>query len=85
MKTIQIVELTTDELSNIISDCLKKHFKPKEPTEYITRAEVSDMLKINLSSVHNWTKKGILTAYQIGGKVYYKRAEVEGAIVELKK
>jgi hypothetical protein len=43
------------------------------------------MLKIDLSSVHNWTKKGILTSYQIGGRVYYKRAEVESAIIELKK
>lgn len=64
---------------------LKKHFQPKEPNEYLSRLEVSSMLKIDLSSVHNWTKKGILISYQIGGRVYYKRQEVENGIVELKK
>ena len=66
-------------------DDIKKSFKPKEPSEYLTRREVSKMLKIDLSSVHNWTKKGILTAYQIGGRVFYKRTEIENAIVQLNK
>lgn len=64
---------------------LKKNFQPKEPTEYLTRNEVAELFKIDLSSVHNWTKKGILQAYQISGRVYYKRTEIESAIVELKK
>ena len=64
---------------------LKKNFQPKEPIEYLTRGEVAELLKIDLSSVHNWTKKGILTSYQIGGRVYYKRAEIENSIVKLKK
>lgn len=62
---------------------LKKHFQPKTPNEYLTRVEIAEMLKIDLSSVHNWTKKGILTSYQIGGRVYYKRNEIETAIVKL--
>jgi hypothetical protein len=64
---------------------LQKHFQPKEPNEYLTRLEVSKLLKIDLSSVHNWTKKGLLQSYQIGGRVYYKRKEVENAIVKLNK
>ena len=64
---------------------LKKHFEPKTPNEYLTRVEVAEMLKIDLSSVHNWTKKGILTSYQCGGRVYFKRAEIESAIIQLKK
>lgn len=62
---------------------LKKDFQPKQPSEYLTRNEVAEMLKIDLSSVHNWTKKGKLKAYGIGGRVYYKRDEVESAIIEL--
>lgn len=92
MEQIQFVQVTPQELQNAIIEGvktqlqdLKKHFQPKEPNEYLTRVEVSEMLKIDLSSVHNWTKKGILTSYQIGGRVYYKRTEVENAIVELKK
>ena len=74
-----------DEILNRRLEDLKTHFQPKEPTEYLTRHEVAEMLKINLSSVHNWTKKGIITAYQIGGRVYYKRQELEASIIELNK
>ena len=92
METVQFIQVTPEQLQNAIIEGvktqlqdLKKHFQPKEPNEYLTRVEVAEMLKIDLSSVHNWTKKGILISYQIGGRVYYKRAEVENAIVELKK
>ena len=89
MQTIQL-QLPEEYQSDIqyikseIKD-LKKNFQPKEPTEYLTRNEVAKLLKIDLSSVHNWTKKGILQSYQIGGRVYYIRKEVEDAIVKLKK
>ena len=63
---------------------LETKFQPKEPTIYLTRNEVAEMLKINLSSVHNWTKKGILISYGCQGRVYYKREEVEQAIIKLK-
>jgi hypothetical protein len=63
---------------------LKKFYQPKEPTEYITRNYVADdMLHCDLSTVHNLTKKGILQKYQCGGRVLYKRSEVENAIIKL--
>jgi excisionase family DNA binding protein len=71
-----------DYLKSELED-LKKNFQPKTPNEYLTRNEVAEMLKIDLSSVHNWTKRRILQSYQIGGRVYYKRDEVENAIVKL--
>ena len=41
------------------------------------------MLKCDLSSVHNWTKAGILKLYGLGGRKYYKLSEIELAIVPL--
>ena len=41
------------------------------------------MLDINLTTLNNWTKKRILTSYAIQGRVYYKRDEVEKAIIKL--
>lgn len=64
-------------------DTIKKEFKPKEPTIYLTRSEVRDLLQVNLSTVHNLTKRGKLKAYGLGGRVYYKRDEVEAAIKPL--
>lgn len=73
-----------EELQKSIDD-LKRNFQPKEPTEYLTRKEVSDLFKVDISTIHNWTVKGILKAYSIGRRVYYKRNEIELAIIELEK
>ena len=62
---------------------LKEQFQPKEPTEYLTRNEVKNLLKVDLSTVHNWTKKGKLKSYGIGNRVYYKRKEVEQTLIPL--
>jgi excisionase family DNA binding protein len=60
---------------------LKTNFAPKVPTEYLTRTEVAEWLKCDLSTVHNWTKKGKLIPYGIGNRVYYKRSEVEAVLL----
>ena len=90
MEQIQFVQTTPEQLQKAIIEGvktqlqdLKQHFQPKEPNEYMTRQEVSKMLSVDLSTVHNWTKKGILTAHQIGGRVFYLHTDVEKAIVKL--
>lgn len=64
---------------------LKTSFQPKEPTEYLTRNEVSELLKCDLSTLHNWVKKGKLTPYGIGNRIYFKRSEIENTLVCLGK
>lgn len=87
---ILLQDITPEEFQNIILEGVKKQleqlkrdFQPKQPNEYMTRQEVANMLKIDLSSIYNWTKKGKLTPYGIGGRVYYKRQEIEEAIIRL--
>lgn len=79
-----LIELIDEVASKRLND-LKKDFQPKEPTKYLTRNEVSEMLSVDLSTVHNYTKRKILTSYQIGGRVYYKRTEVENSLIKLNK
>lgn len=85
-----LVEITPEQLQEAILNGvkiqfeeLKKEFQPKEPCEFLTRNEVKDLLKIDLSSVWSYTKKGKLKAYGIGNRVFYKRTEVEAAIKPL--
>lgn len=75
--------LPIEELKKSIED-LKRHLQPKQPTQFVTRQYVADeMLHCDLSTVHNLTKKGVLSKYGIGGRVLYKRSEVEEAIIKL--
>lgn len=62
---------------------LQEEFQPKIPIEYLTRNEVKDLLKVNMSTIFNWTRSGKLKAYACGNRVYYKRSEVEQAIKPL--
>jgi len=91
MKAVQFVAVSPEELRDAILsgvrveiEKLKKEFRPKEPPEYLTRQDVKDMFRVDMSTVHNWTKAGKLRAYQIGGRVYYRRDEVEQALQPLR-
>ena len=64
---------------------IKKNFQPKKQSKYIRRKALAEMLNVDQSSICNWTKKGILTAYQISGLIYYRLDQVEKALVKLKR
>ena len=90
MNAIQITELTTNELKSLLMEGvqqvvnqIREEFQPKTPTQYLTRKQVAKMLDINLTTLNNWTNRGALTSYGIQGRVYYKRDEVEKAIIKL--
>jgi excisionase family DNA binding protein len=92
MKQVNLIGITPEELQSSILEGVKtllqefkKNFEPKTPNEYLGRSEVAKILKVKLSTVHNYTVKNILTAHQIGRRVLYKRSEVESAIIQLKK
>ncbi|MEN5306313.1 helix-turn-helix domain-containing protein [Chryseobacterium cucumeris] len=59
---------------------LKEEFQPKEPTVYLTRQEVCDLLSIDMSTLHRWRKDGVLIAYGLGNRIYFKRNEIETLI-----
>ena len=92
MERLQFISITPEKLQNAIIEGLRTQIEnlillsqKKEQNEYLTRLDVAKLFQIDVSSVHNWTKKGILQSYQIGGRVYYKRTEVENSIIKLKK
>lgn len=89
-KTVQFIGVSPDEVNEPVLNEIRsgferliKEFQPKVPEEYLTRHEVRDLLRVDLSTVHNWTKRGKLKAYGLGNRVYYKRSEVEAAIQPL--
>ena len=90
MVTSTLIQTTPEQLTGVILseidkklNELKLQFQPKEPTEYLTRKEVKNILHIDLSTLHLWTKKGKLKAYGIGSRVYYKRHEIESTLIPL--
>jgi len=80
-------EITPEQITTLFEGIniqlkeLKQSFEPKTPPELLTRNEVAEMLKCDISTIHNWTKKGKLIPYGIGNRVYYKRSEIELVLI----
>ena len=72
-------------LSNDIKDVKQTLLNHTPQTEYITRKEVAKLFNVSLVTVSDWTKKGILTAYKIANRVYFKRNEIDNALTQTKK
>jgi hypothetical protein len=64
-------------------DSLKCDFSKSDTETYLTRHQVAEMLQCDISTVHNWTKSGILKAYGIGARVYYKKSEIEASMLPI--
>lgn len=61
----------------------RKNNSIEKPDELLTREEACLLLKISLTSLWNWTKKGKLKAYGIGNRVFYKRGELMESLIRI--
>jgi hypothetical protein len=82
-KTIQIQEITVEELADKVADKLLnkiKHYLDElhtnESDVYLTRQETADFLKINITTLWHWTNKGKIKSYGIGNRRYYNKQEI---------
>ena len=62
---------------------IKKNYQPIEPEELMTRQETAAYLKVSLTALWDWNKKGILRSHGIGNRVYYKRSEIESSLIRI--
>ena len=90
MAQIQFISTTPQELQTQISGEIKiqlddflKNFIPKQPNDYLTRKQVSEMFDVDISTVANWQKNGKLRPLGISGRVYFLRSEVEASLTPL--
>ncbi|MFV8226218.1 helix-turn-helix domain-containing protein [Christiangramia aquimixticola] len=81
-KEIKFLVDSINELKDEVSQLRNTNY-PLSKDELMTRQEVANFFKIDLSTLHHWTKKGKLTRYGLGKRIYFKRSEIEQALVEL--
>jgi hypothetical protein len=65
-------------------DKLNHHFHSQEPETLLTRKETAEYLQIDLSTLWSWTKKGKIKCYGISNRRYYKRSDIDKALVPLR-
>ena len=86
----QVHHTSKDELiQNIINGVSKKlneiekNFQPKEPTQWLTKKEVSVLLSISLVTIDDWSRKSILSPFRIGNRIRFRRIDVDNALTKI--
>lgn len=89
-KMTQVFGVSPEELrDSILTDVraeiksLALNFQPIIPTEYLTRQETAEILKVSLVTLSDWNKKKILNPYRLGNLIRYKRSEIELALISI--
>lgn len=89
MESTILHNLTAEQINSLFEDLqkqiqeLKFNFEPKKPTELLTVQECLSLLKVDRSTLWNWQKKGTLVPLGLGARVYYRRSDIENALILL--
>jgi hypothetical protein len=81
MTDLASIKDAISEQVRILFNELKKELKLT--TELLTPKDVARFLKCNIKTVSNWRSAGKLIAYAIGSRIFYKKHEVEQALIRL--
>lgn len=89
-KSILLHVITPDDLKQIIKEALRdeltefnKNSDKHNADAVLSRAEVSKLLKISMTTLWKWTKNNKLKSYGIGNKVFYKKNEVLESLIRI--
>jgi len=88
--TIMLHNLSPVDLEQIIKEAIKNQMEEfrrtlsiDTPDVLLTRSEACSFLKINMTTLWNWSKKGKIISYGIGNRVYYKKSELLESLVRI--
>ena len=77
----QNVEKALIEFKAEVLETIRKEFKKTNSgDEYLMRKDVARNLKVDVSTIDNWARSGKLIKYLIGGRVYFKKSEIDKAV-----
>ena len=89
MSILQLIEITPEELTSLVKAGVReqlielKESLTNSPDQLLTRMQTAELLHVDKSTLWSWTKKGKIKAYGIGNRVFYKRSEIEIALIPL--
>lgn len=81
-KKLIFFSVSLEELQTLISEAVKKEVctsacnPPRYDSEFLTRKEVSKILRISLPTLNDYVMRSIIPAYRIGNNVRFLKEEV---------
>ena len=86
MQQLQITQLSTEDLKELFRselDSFKEQNAKSNVDFFYTREETADRFKIDLSTLHRWTKSGKIIPHAVGARIYYKESSIQQALIKL--
>lgn len=91
MGNIQINNLNIADLEQAIKNVLKENvfngvldqIQQANTLNLYSREATADMLCVSLPTLNDWTKRGVIRAFRIGGRVLYKLEDINEALTEI--
>ena len=86
MQQLQITQLSTEDLKELLLstlDSFKEQNVKSNVDIFYTREETADRFKIDLSTLHRWTKSGKIIPHAVGARIYYKESSIQQALIKL--
>jgi hypothetical protein len=83
MKNLMIENASLEELVGEIKEIVRQVMETCELTaqndseQVLTRKETSELLQVSFVTLNKWNKLGVLPAFSVGTRVYYKWTDVE--------
>lgn len=92
MGELTLIQVTPAQLEQLISEAvgkkleeLKNYFiQPSSNAEFVSREEAAKFFGKSISTIDNWRRSGKIIRYAIGNSVFFKKSELEQAMVKLK-
>ena len=90
MEQILFTQVPIADLQGYIAQTIKEQFDAirkaetvPDPDELLTRKEAARYLGLSLPTLHEYTQRGIVTAYRLGSRVRYRRGELLNALLKV--
>ena len=84
-------QVSKSELKDLIVTAVAEQFSisrqeapPVAGVTILTRKQTAQMLGITLTTLHEWTKTGVIQGTRIGSRVRYRQSDVEDALKDIR-
>lgn len=91
MEQVVFTQVPIVDLQGYIAQTIKEQFEAirkaestPDPDELVTRKEAARYLGLSLPTLHDYSQRGIVTAYRLGSRVRYRRGDLSNALLKVR-
>ena len=72
-----------DQLQEQIKELQRETINKTLAEKFLTRKDIAKLFGISNPTIQDWSRKGILKAYKVANRVYFKADEIEQVLISI--